>query len=131
MVAKGNGLHKVVVVLRVTSYDKFPQLLLLRERTARWDYWEQTACSDWWDITWTFTGVASTNQHQTHDAASPATLLFVLRGYHQADSGHSRVIGSDVLSVDGVGGLIDELGNVGQTPAGAEKKKLVVCMCFS
>lgn len=82
MVAVGNGFHKVVVVLGVTSYDEFPQLLFLREGPARWDHREQTPRCDWWDITWTFTRVASTNQHQTHDATSPAPLLFVLRGYH-------------------------------------------------
>lgn len=116
VVAVGDGLDKVVVVLRVASHHQFAQFLLLREGPARREHREQTPRRDWRDVAGTFTSVASTNQHQAQDATSPTSRLFVFRGYHYGNGGDARVIGGNVLSVDWVGGPIDELRDVGQTP---------------
>lgn len=121
MVAVNNSLHKVVVIIGVTSYNKFSKLLLLRERPARWNHWKQSPCGDWWDVTRAFASVASTNQHQAQDVGIPATIRLGFGGYYHSNSRDTWSVGSDVLSVNGVGGLIDELRNVGQTPAETEK----------
>lgn len=117
MVTMDNSLHKVVVVIGVTSYNKFSKLLLLRERSAGWNHWKQPPCRDWWDVTRAFASVASTNQHQAQHVTIPTPFLLIFRGYYHGNSGDTWSVGCDILSVNGIGRLIDELRNIGQTPA--------------